>query len=299
MQRVMGVVVFGVFVIFVEVYFGWARLLAPWKMLPVSQIIAAVALVFVSYWTRAVRQYDYFRDEMRGAFGVCFKVMLQHNLLNNLLPMRTGELSFPVLMARHFDIPVIRSVPALLWFRILDLHTLGACALVAMFAWSVPLMLALLLAWMLLPPALFRGGGRWLKALNGQSHTTRRRGVLKKTLGSLPQTPRAFWRSWAWTVITWGVKLGVFAWVLSLFVDVSAAAALMGVIAGDLTSVLPVHGVAGMGTYEAGVVAGLLPYGVTAQAALPAAVNVHLFLLGSTLVGGAFSLLLGAKKAGG
>ncbi|MDX1251452.1 MAG: flippase-like domain-containing protein [Gammaproteobacteria bacterium] len=290
----MGVAVFGVFVVLVEIYFGWARLLAPWGTLPAGQIIAAVALVFVSYWTRAVRQYDYFRDEMSGAFGVCFKVMLQHNLLNNLLPMRSGELSFPVLMARHFDIPVMRSVPALFWFRILDLHTLGACALVAMFAWNVPLMLALLAAWMLLPPTLFWGSGRWLKALNGQSHT-RLRGVLKKTLGSLPQTPRGFWRSWIWTVITWGVKLGVFAWVLSLFVDVSAAAALMGVIAGDLTSVLPVHGVAGMGTYEAGVVAGLLPYGVTAQAALPAAVNVHLFLLGSTLVGGAFSLLLGKR----
>lgn len=294
----MGVVVFGVFVVFVEIYFGWARLLAPWGTLPAGQIIAAVALVFVSYWTRAVRQYDYFCDEMRGAFGVCFKVMLQHNLLNNLLPMRTGELSFPVLMARHFDIPVTRSVPALFWFRILDLHTLGACALAVAFVWSVPLMLALLLAWMTLPPALFWGGGRWLRALNSQPHT-RLGGLLKKTLGSLPQTPRNFRRSWAWTVVTWGVKLGVFAWVLSLFVDVSVAGALMGVIAGDLTSVLPVHGVAGMGTYEAGVVAGLLPYGVTVQTALPAAVNVHLFLLGSTLLGGAFSLLPGGKKTHG
>lgn len=296
-QRLVGIVVFGAFLVFVEVYFGWRRLLAPWGTLPPSQILAAVVLAFVSYWTRAVRLYDYFRDEMQGAFGLCFKVMLQHNLLNNMLPMRTGEISFPVLMARHFNVPVVRSVPALFWFRLLDLHTLGACALVAAFAWNIPLMLVLLLAWMVLPVLLFWGSGRWQRLLHDQPG--RIKGLLKKALASLPQTPRAFWRAWAWTVITWVVKLGVFAWVLSLFMDVSGAGALMGAIAGDLTSVLPIHGVAGMGTYEAGVVAGLLPYGVTAQNALPAAVNLHLFLLGSTLIGGAFSLLMGGKKAHG
>ncbi len=237
------------------------------------------------------------RDEMQGAFGLCFKVMLQHNLLNNLLPMRTGEISFPVLMARHFGVPAVRSVPALFWFRLLDLHTLGACALVAGFAWNIPLMLVLLSAWMVLPILLFWGSGRWQRLLHDQPG--RIKDLLKKALASLPQTRRAFWRAWVWTVITWVVKLGVFAWVLSLFMDVSGAGALMGAIAGDLTSVLPIHGVAGMGTYEAGVVAGLLPYGVTAQNALPAAVNLHLFLLGSTLIGGAFSLLMGGKKAHG
>ena len=40
--------------------------------------------------------------------------------------------------------------------------------------------------------------------------------------------------------------------MLLLFIDIAPTAALMGVIAGDLTSVLPVHGVASMGTYEAG-----------------------------------------------
>ncbi len=346
-QRLVGIVVFGAFLVFVEVYFGWGRLLAPWGTLPLSQILAAVVLAFVSYWTRAMRLYDYFRpprmavasgivppatlvhpctaevpethdskdgggralpganaeeqfsgrDEMQGAFGLYFKVMLQHNLLNNLLPMRTGEISFPVLMARHFGVPAVRSVPALFWFRLLDLHTLGACALVAGFMWDIPLMLALLLAWMVLPILLFWGSGRWQRLLHDQPGRIKE--LLKKALASLPQTSRAFWRAWAWTVITWVVKLGVFAWVLSLFMDVSGAGALMGTIAGDLTSVLPIHGVAGMGTYEAGVVAGLLPYGVTAQNALPAAVNLHLFLLGSTLIGGAFSLLMGGKKAHG
>jgi len=56
--------------------------------------------------------------------------------------------------------------------------------------------------------------------------------------------------------------------------------------------VLPLHGIAGAGTYEAGIVAALLPFGVDTETAVSAAVNVHLFLLGVTLLGGALSLLL-------
>ncbi|MGB2680474.1 MAG: UPF0104 family protein, partial [Candidatus Competibacter sp.] len=68
----------------------------------------------------------------------------------------------------------------------------------------------------------------------------------------------------------------------------------------DLTSVLPVHGIAGAGTYEAGVVAALIPFGIEAKVALAAAVNLHLFVLGLSAAGGALALLLraGAPAAG-
>ena len=95
-----------------------------------------------------------------------------------------------------------------------------------------------------------------------------------------------------WTQLNWLVKLAVFAWILRLFAPMPGAAAVMGAIGGDLTSVLPVHGVAGAGTYEAGVVAALIPFGVETGAALAAAVNLHLFMLGLSLLGGALGFLL-------
>lgn len=341
LKKIVGIALFLGFIGFVEHYWGWARLLAPWKTLPVGQVFAAVGLAFVSYWTRAMRLYDYFRPPRmakvserqeqlsdrpprmavasgilpethdpkevedgascgtQGGFRLCFKITLQHNLLNNLLPMRTGEISFPVLMKRYYAVPMTRSIPALLWFRLLDLHTLGACALLAglgIAGDAVPGVIGgsiLLLIWMLVPLMLFWGQGHWQRALEKKTAPGKLHSLLQKTLSSLPQSRSDFWRAWAWTVITWAVKLAVFAWVLLLFIDIAPTAALMGVIGGDLTSVLPIHGVAGMGTYEAGVIAGLLPYGITPQNALPAAVNLHLFLLASTLIGGAVSLLLG------
>ncbi|HAO34283.1 MAG TPA: hypothetical protein DCQ84_15245, partial [Candidatus Competibacteraceae bacterium] len=97
---------------------------------------------------------------------------------------------------------------------------------------------------------------------------------LARASEGLPQTSAAFWRAWFWTQLNWLVKLAVFAWILRLFAPMPGAAAVMGALGGDLTSVLPVHGIAGAGTYEAGVVAALIPFGIEAKVALAAAVNL-------------------------
>ena len=298
-RTLLGVGILAAFIVFVEIYFGWQRLLAPWKHVPVSEISIAALLTLISYWVRAVRFYDYFRTDMAGRFSVCIKLMLQHNMLNNLLPMRTGELSFPVLMNRYFAVSPIRSMPALFWFRLLDLHSLGIFGILAIHgsAWPWPITVFVLALWLPLPWLSFHFSGRLYLML--QRHKGKRLHLLlSRMLQGLPQTSGAFWHTWIWTVLNWVVKLGAFVWVLRLFIHVTFSAAWMGAIAGDLTSVLPVHGVAGVGTYEAGVVAGLLPYGVAAKAALAAAVNLHLFLLGTTLLGGFISLFIGGRRHG-
>jgi uncharacterized membrane protein YbhN (UPF0104 family) len=285
-----GIALFIAFVALIEFYFGWRNLLAPWRALPYSLLFLAIILTFFTYWVRAMRLYDYFRDEMRGAFAACLKLMLLHNFFNNLLPMRTGEVSFPILMKRYFDVPLMRSTPALLWFRVLDMHTLVLLALgITLRPWTYAGAACLL--WLSVPYLLFLANAKLLNYMNAHPGGRPRR-LLHKVLTSLPYSHSAFWRAWLWTVINWIVKLGIFVWVLRLFIEIPLAAAWLGVIGGDVTSVLPIHAFAGAGTYEAGVVAGLLPFGAPAAAAFKAAVNLHLFLLASTLLGGALSLLL-------
>lgn len=296
-RPLLGAVILVGFAVFIEHYLGWAALLAPWRQLPWWEILLAAGLAALSYWVRTARLFDYFRAEMRGGFALCLKLTLQHNLLNNLLPMRSGELSFPVLMSRYFSVPARRSVPALLWFRALDLHTLAIFALLALqpFGGATYFLAAGLMVW--LPLLAFSFAQRLRAALNKPEAGGWRR-QLGRLLTGLPAEQGAFWRAWAWTWINWTVKLAAFAWVLGFFIDISLPAAWMGAIAGDLTSVLPVHGIAGAGTYEAGVVAGLLPYGAAPAAALAAAVNLHLFLLGTTLAGGAASVLIKDERRG-
>ena len=63
-------------------------------------------------------------------------------------------------------------------------------------------------------------------------------------LSGLPQSQDIFFRSWLWTIINWIVKLSVFAWLMGQFGEVSFHAAWVGATAGDLTSILPFHGIA-------------------------------------------------------
>ncbi len=293
LRAALGVAVTLAFLYVLDRYVGWTRLWQPWATLSAGAVGTALLLLLISYLLRAARLYDYFHADMAGGFPLCLRLTLWHNLLNNFLPMRTGELSFPVLMSRYFQVPAIRSVPALLWFRFLDLHTLaalgGAAALglVHAPAWTGWLWLA----WLPLPWLAYRVG-LWLAPRLAGDHLRGWRHLAEQALGSLPTTGRALWRSWAWTVVNWSVKLAVFAWLLGQLSSLALPAALLGAIGGELSSVLPVHGIAGLGTYEAGVVAGLALWEVAAVDALAAAVNLHFFLLGGTLLGGLLALAL-------
>lgn len=273
---------------------GWPRLLAPWRTLAPEALTLATLLTLLSYAARGLRIYDYFLPTTQGGFTACLKLTLIHNLLNNLLPMRSGELSFPLLMNRYFATPLPRSVAALIWFRLMDLYALAAVALITVGGHWLDrnLVIVLTIIWLSLPWLLFRWSPTLALARIGDRLPLRWQVRLAAARKGLPLTPLAFWRAWFWTLCNWLVKLAVFAWILQLFAPMPTAAAWLGAIGGDLTSVLPIHGIAGAGTYEAGVVAALLPFGVPAAAALAAAINLHLFMLGLSLAGGALALLL-------
>lgn len=272
---------------------GWRALLAPWGMIAPASLVLAVLLTLGSYALRALRVWDYFLPHTRGGFAHCLKLTLLHNLFNNVLPLRTGEAAFPVLMTRYFATPLTTSLAALLWFRLMDLHALAAVALVAVGRhWLAEgWVIALTIVWLSLPWGLFRLQPTLIFGKLDDRLSPRWRERLAGARNGLPRSPAAFWRAWWWTQLNWLVKLLVFAWILQLFAPLSLAAAVMGAIGGDLTSVLPVHGVAGAGTYEAGVVAALTPFGVPFTDALRAAINLHLFMLGLSLLGGVLALL--------
>ena len=284
-------ILFG-FVELIEHYLGWASLLAPWVNLSPLTILGAVCLILISYLVRAYRVYDYFTADMSGRFALCLRLSLQHNFLNNILPMRSGELGFPVLMSQYFSIPASRSLPVLFWFRLLDLHTLVLLGfpLATTTIWHPAVTALVTFVWLISLWIFFK---YYMTHMNTFAHHTGKLARLThKVLQSLPQDGRKFLHSWFWTIVNWIIKLSIFAWVLGLFIPSGFIANWFGATMGDLTSILPIHGFAGIGTYEAGIVAGLLPFKVSASDAIQAAVNLHLFVLGCTLISGIISVLI-------
>ena len=69
-----------------------------------------------------------------------------------------------------------------------------------------------------------------------------------------------------------------------------------GATTGELSIVLPFYGIAGVGTYEGGILAGLVPLGIELETALKGAVNLHLFVLGIAILAGVLAALFPARK---
>ncbi len=280
------------FIIGIEYWLGWQSILKPWLALDWQQLLVAFVLVLISYALRTLRLYDYFPAQMHGNVLPALRLNLLHNLFNNLLPARAGELSFPMLMKRYFKVDYAHSMSSLLWFRFLDLHTILSFAIYPLIIVTPFKRLAfpVLLVWMLIPLLIYWLRNRvelWFIGKDGKFSE-----LAQKTLYGLPDTTASFWKSWGLTWLNWLVKLLTLAWVLDQFVDgVSWNTMIMAVVAGELTSVLPFHAPAGIGTYEAGIIAVLVPFMLLEQATR-AAINVHLFVLGSAIMGGLVGWLL-------
>jgi uncharacterized membrane protein YbhN (UPF0104 family) len=281
----------------VQYEFGWGAVLAPWRQLPLKGITVAVLLVFSSYAVRTVRLVAFFAVELRGQFPAALRVNLIHNLWNNLVPT-LGELSFPILMQRYFVIPLTRSLPALLWFRLLDLYVVFLLAVVSLMlgrgSWRLTALLTALLT--LAIPVIYR----WSPEIIGYFEQ-KLKGTLKDKLSEIRKALPTSWRllflsSW-WTLINWVLKLVVLSWIIQQFLPTNFEQSILGAIAGELTFVLPLYSIAGAGPYEAGVVAGLMPADITPKEALAAAVNLHLFLLSCTILSGFLSYLLPRNRS--
>ena len=285
-----GTALLGGLLIAVDKTIGWQALLAPWRTLSPWLLGAAFGLTALSYGARAVRVYDYFGELVRGQFSAVLRLSVLHNTANNLLPMRSGEMLFPWLMRRYFGHGFLAAGASLLWIRLLDLHFLGLVGLLVLWLrdpiWLWPVAA---LVWIGLLPVAAK-----LAKITSTARTGR--GRLWHIAGFIanagPSNPRLIGRLYLWTALTWILKLAAFAAVLRHFVAVDFWKVLAGVMGAELSSVLPFHGIAGAGSYELATIAGMMPFGVTAADALTGAVNLHLFVLGTTLILGLLALLI-------
>lgn len=284
-----------VYVLFIQWVWGWGNVLVLWESAGLGSALVALVALLGTYVLRTWRIYDYFPAETGGRFGRLLRLVQVHNLLNIMLPFRTGEASFPLLMKREFDVSLARSTAALFVMRLFDLHALLAAAGIglvlqhrALWAW------ALWFAFLILPAAGFALRGMGLR-LAAKILPAKAGKLLAEVEAGLPVDAAAFARAWGATLINWFTKIAVLAWVLGLLGGLSIGPGFGGALGGELSSVLPVHAPAGVGTYPAGISAGAIAFGAAATGPAleelgQAAVNTHLLVIVSSLIGTALSL---------
>ena len=289
----------------IEHWWGFGRLLVPWAAVPAALIALVVAAQLASYGLRALRIYLAEASIPRHAYPQALRLILLNNALNLLLPARTGEASFPLLMQRWFGVPLAQGAGTLLWLRLLDLNILATLAALTL----LPALLSRVDAleqslWFTRPLALACAGLPLLapllarRALHrlGDAATGWRARARQAVLG-VPHTFAAVWRDLGLTWAAWLIKLAGLTAVYALLAKLHPATALLGVIGGDLSTVLPLHTPGGFGTYEAGVIAFASPLAAPTPALLAAAVNLHVLVLGIALAAGGVAWLAGMRKS--
>jgi hypothetical protein len=246
-------------------------------------LIAACGLA-TSYVFRAIRVYDEFRQEARGRFGACLRIVLIHNAMVNVVPFRGGEVAFPLLLRSTFEIGLPRAVTSLLWFRMQDMLAVGMVAAVA---------------WPDLPLSVRLGGAiglmgiAWLmpraarQAAKKRSSTTK----LDQLINAFADSTREARQGWFLSLANWSIKLAALAWLFAALLEGGLSQALAGALGAELSAMLPVQGVANFGTYEAGAAATLLATGIHFEDGLRAAFVVHLFVVTCALLAGAIAYL--------
>lgn len=260
---------------------------------PIWLWAVALAGLCISYALRAERLRRewsswFAADPARGAapgFVACLALFLTHNAAIVVLPLRAGEAGYPLLMQRRFGVPLGDSLRSLLWLRLQDAAVLATLAAL----WLPPVTSEVRAGWAVLLAVCWTlallFGARLLAAVSARVAAVRQ-------FEAAWLTHRNDRTGWALCAANWLVKLAVFTLVLQALAPLDFAAALRGALGGEVASVLPLQGPAGLGTYEAGVWAAARMDGSAAGAAFGAqvaagALALHAFALAVALAAAA------------
>lgn len=279
------------FAVAVEYLVSWHAVFRAWREVPLAHALAAFALMTLSHACRGARLWAYLRDSHRLRYVDALRVTLVHNLFNHVLPFRTGEATFPLLLNRRHAVPLATGIAALIWFRVIDIVFIlaaGGLAIAAAGRGSTR-WLALLPLVAVVPLAMAGLRARIAEVL-AKAPQRRVFTAMRALVNGVPDNDRRLWVDAAWTAAGWTSKLCSLGVLLVAFTAIGPAQAVLAALGGELTSVLPLHTPAGVGTYEAGLVAAMAYAQISPERALSAAVNVHLALLAVALLYGVVAL---------
>lgn len=281
---------FLIIVVSVEFLIGWSDILSDWKKISLSQLIVLTILTLVSYLLRSERVYQYFSESHHHRYSY-IKISFLHNALNNFLPMRLGEAAFPILMKKEFSESMFTTSAGLFVIRLMDLHVLLLLASIAFM--SIHTQTALVsLTILLLTPGLLMFAAPNIIGILPKALVEKASHLFKQ---NRPLTTKSFQLltiTYLLTIIIWVVKLSALILILMVFLDISFIHGSLAIIAADLSGVLPIHGLAGSGTYEAAMLSALYPLGYDTVAGVKAAINVHIYLLGVSALSIPLALLV-------
>ena len=263
-------------------------------------IVLALALNGALQWLRAWRFAVMTRGEFTAPDAALVRIAFQLNFFNFVLPMRLGELSYPVQMRRVYGQPLLESTGVLLLARVFDLATLAAILLmlVVQIGFFGDAMLNAGLAALAViaggAPIVFGVAGQLLTPIAGRlTRASRHAAALGSAMRTLADR-RVQTASIALSLAIW-VSYGLMAVLVAsaLSPAIGIAQGMLGAAAGNVAFALPVNGLAGLGPAQAAWVFAVTGAGVPWRDAAVTALGVHAVSLASALLFGGAAMITG------
>jgi uncharacterized membrane protein YbhN (UPF0104 family) len=258
--------------------------------LPIQTAVVIFLLGATSWLLRGLRTWILFEQlPLTESLGISFV----HNTANNLAPMRLGELALPVLARWLGNVEFSVGLTSLLWIRLLDLLSLVGISICIVFLPAAgTIMLALLAALVFLTPLL-------IALLVPKTRQIRLPQILEQARSQLiyeAQNGKRLHRMWRLTILAWLSKIMGMGVLLATLSGIPITDVITTILGAELSSILPIHGLAGAGSYEAGGIVGSTLMGLSPVLALEMTIQLHIYVLSLTAVFGILGVLLLLKR---
>lgn len=276
-------------IVVVGLSLDWAHAKHTLQRIEIGPLGLAVATFAVNYWLRTIR-FRLLLDKSSESIRELMGITMLHGLFNYLLPVKSGELSYLLLTKRHLDVSLSESTATLITARFFDF---GVIALLLPFAvhqfydemppWlilsSVAYCIVVLGAAALLVAYLRTSEVR--SSRPGRDLTTRIRNGIDRTVDSLRTIDerRLYLRLWLVTCAIWGCVLFNYYFITASlgFDPTFSQMVVVSLIIVPLT-LIPIQGIANVGTHEAAWVAAFTMFGYSLESSLTIAVTSHMVM---------------------
>jgi len=293
---------------YVLVKLDWQAVYKTFTTIELHWLVAAFCVYLINYVLRTIR----FRillnlDEI--PFQHLFGVTNLYGMYLYLMPAKSGELSYPILLKSRLNVPLPESTATLIAARFFDFATVALfLPLVLVTFWDqihpwvrmgsllfvmMVFLLGIGLLWLIRNPPRTEK----IQQIKPTSHLVviRLWNALAKLMDSMQAIDQrgGYWRLWLLTIAIWiCVQTNFYFIVLSLgesltFLQMMAVSIIMVPM-----TLLPIQGFANLGTHEIGWTAAFALFGYPAATALNIAVSSHIILLFFVLLLGFLGFVL-------
>jgi len=264
-----------------------SELFTPLFELPIWLISYVFFGLLTTYLLRGWRVAYEFRSYEKLSIKKCIQIVLWHNASVNLMPMRSGELVFPLLLQRVAQVPIQESLTSLLFLRFQDACTVLMLCLV--FWPTLELHERFLLGLVVIAAAwIFQ---HWAKSPSTWHESSlgikKRLAPLREALArGLPHAKL----SWLLTVTNWLIKISVQALLYCHLLGVEFPLGVTATISTEFAAFSPLQGIAGIGTFEASSALAMRSQGIPWIDGIQVAAQVHMIMLSSAIFWALISL---------